>query len=112
MSGDTFNSYGSGHQVVMNGGSGNTGIVTGGRATAAQAAVEALRLELRELRGTLAPDAERTIDGSLPVLADGTRPAAERRAALPAISGAVAALGAAAAPVRDLIEGLRGLLGG
>lgn len=112
MSGDTFNSYGSGDQVAMNGGSQNIGIVKGGQPLPAQEAVEALRRELDQLRGALAPDAARTVDDNLPVVADGTRPAAQRRAALAALTGAVAALGAAATPVRDLIEGLRGLLGG
>ncbi|MFD5267595.1 hypothetical protein [Streptomyces sp. NPDC058335] len=81
MSGDTFNSYGGGDQVAMNGGTGNIGIVKGGQPLSTQEAVEALRRELERLRGTLAPDAARTVDDNLPVVADGARPAAQRRAA-------------------------------
>ncbi|MGV9554894.1 hypothetical protein [Streptomyces sp. NPDC003401] len=111
MSGNTFHNHGD--SVYIDGGSGHIGMVkAGGGATGVQEAVEALRLQLRELRGTLPPDAERTVEDNLPVVADGTRAAGERRAALAALSGAVAALGSAAAPVRDLIEGLRGMLGG
>ncbi|MGX1270143.1 hypothetical protein [Streptomyces phaeoluteigriseus] len=112
MSGDTFNSHGSGDQVAMNGGTCNIGVVKGGQPLSSHEAVEALRRELGQLRGALAPDDARTVDDNLLVVADGARPAAQRRAALAAITGAVAALGAAATPVRDLVEGLRGLLGG
>jgi hypothetical protein len=63
------------------------------------------------LRGVLTPEAARTVDDNLPVLADGTRTPVDRREVLLALSGVVAALGAAATPVMDLIRGMLGLLG-
>ncbi|MFJ4617927.1 hypothetical protein [Streptomyces sp. NPDC088812] len=111
---NTFNFHhsGPGDNVNMVGGTGNQGIVKLGGATAADQAIEELRRQLQELRAHLGPGEARTVDDNLPVLADPARTPEDRRAALVALSGVVAALGAAATPVLDLIEGVRGLLGG
>ncbi|MFD7130446.1 hypothetical protein [Streptomyces sp. NPDC059894] len=112
MSTFNFDHSGPGDHVNMVNTSHSQGIVKFGGASAADQAIEELRRQLRELRAHLGPEDARTVDDNLPVVADPVRTPEDRRAALVALSGVVAALGAAATPVRDLIEGVRGLLGG
>ncbi|MFE0454950.1 hypothetical protein ACFW2D_27495 [Streptomyces sp. NPDC058914] len=110
---NTFNFHhsGPGDNVNMVNTSHSIGIVKGQTGDAEQVIAQ-LRQELRELPGLLSPEDARTVGDSLPVVADGTRTPGERRAALVALSGAVAALGTAGQSAMDMIQGLLGLLGG
>ncbi|MFF3498307.1 hypothetical protein [Streptomyces sp. NPDC003247] len=112
MSTFNFHHEGPGDHVNMVNTSHSQGIVKLGGARAADQAIEELRRQLQELRAHLAPGDVRTVDDNLPVVADPARTSEERRAALVALSGVVAALGAAAPSVRDLIEGVRNLIEG
>ena len=104
-----FSHGGAGDQVNMVNTSNSIGIVKGQSGTPADQAIALLTREVEELRGRLTPEAARTVDDNLPVVADGTRTPGERLTALAAVSGALAAAGQS---VLGLVDGVRQLLGG
>ncbi|MET8944599.1 hypothetical protein ABZX30_13700 [Streptomyces sp. NPDC004542] len=115
MSGDN---YYFGDSVTMHGGQGNTGIIKNQSAPAApvapelEAAVRELVALVSQLRTQVAPASAQAIDDSLPAItADPAAPAQRRHAALMAVAGIAATVGAVGQPVVEAVNKVLGLLG-